>query len=103
MGRVGLGGERAAEGDHLAHGVRHDAGDLAGEDAAEAPADQAHLAAVALALRLDRRTEALEVSAAGCRADRGSGRSPSRRVEKPAPSSAERSRQVVQALAPRPG
>ena len=39
--------ERAAERDHLAHGLRMEAGQLAGVDPSQAPTHQAHLHAVA--------------------------------------------------------
>ena len=54
VGRLGAAGEGTAEADHAAHLVGHPLGELAGVDAAQAPADQAELAlAVAVVELLD--------------------------------------------------
>src|SRR3954449_10605395 len=49
IGRMGIAGKRAAERDHLAYAVGHHLGELARIETAEAPADQADLAAVPVA------------------------------------------------------
>src|SRR6185312_14084287 len=46
VGRARRAGERTAERDHAAHALRHHLGKLARIEAAEAPADDADLAAV---------------------------------------------------------
>ena len=53
IGRPGIAGEGAAERDHLTHALGHHLGELARVEAAEAPADQADLAAVLVAELLD--------------------------------------------------